>query len=143
MKAAQSCLALCDPMNCSVPDSSVPGIFQKRTLEWVAMPSSRQSSQPRDRTQVSHTAGRFFTDGATRKAQEYWSGEPIPSPGEFLTQKLNRVLLHYRQILYQLNYQGSPNRKVPLRHEIGSLDSESGVLTLIAWNPLFHNWEGP
>ena len=38
------------------------GIFQARILEWVAVPSSRGSSQPRDQTQVSHIAGRFFTD---------------------------------------------------------------------------------
>ena len=44
-----------------------PGILQARILEWVAMPSSRGSSQPRNRTQVSHTAGRFFTIWATRE----------------------------------------------------------------------------
>ena len=41
-------------------------------LEWVAMSSSRGSSQPRDRTQVSLSAGRFFTVWITREAQEYW-----------------------------------------------------------------------
>ena len=46
------------------------------------MPSSRGSFQPRDQTQVSHIAGRFFTILATREAQEYWSGQPFPSPGE-------------------------------------------------------------
>ena len=46
------------------------------------MPSSRGSSQPRDGTQVFQIAGRFFTSWATRGAQEYWSGQPIPSPGE-------------------------------------------------------------
>ena len=44
------------------------GILQAQILEWVAMPSSRGSSQPRDRTQVSHIAGRFFTIWATREA---------------------------------------------------------------------------
>ena len=62
---AQSCLTLCDPMDCSLPGSSVHGILQARVLEWVAMPSSRVSSQPRDRTQVSHIA--FFTIWATRE----------------------------------------------------------------------------
>ena len=51
-------------------------------LEWVAFPFSRGSSQPRDGTQVSHIAGGFFTSWATREAQEYWSGWPIPSPGD-------------------------------------------------------------
>ena len=54
-------LILCDPMDCSLPGSSVHGIPQARTLEWVAIPFSKASSQPRDQTQVSHIAGRFFT----------------------------------------------------------------------------------
>ena len=57
---AQTCPALCNPMDCSPPGSSVRGILQARTLEWVSMPSSRGSSQIRNRTQVSHIAGRFF-----------------------------------------------------------------------------------
>ena len=58
------------------------GILQARILEWSAMPSSRGSSQPRDQTQVSHTAGEVFTVQATRETQEYWSGYPIPSAGD-------------------------------------------------------------
>ena len=50
---AQSCPTLCDSMDCSPPGSSVQGIFQVRILEWVAIYSSRGSSQPKDRTQVS------------------------------------------------------------------------------------------
>ena len=46
---------------CSPPGSSVQGILQAKILEWVAMPYSRGSSQPKDQTQVSCTAGRFFT----------------------------------------------------------------------------------
>ena len=72
-----------------------------------AIPFSRGSSQPRDQTQVSCTAVRFFTSWATREAQEYWSGQPVPSPllqRIFLTQELNRGLLHWRWILYQLIY---------------------------------------
>ena len=52
-KLLQSYPTLCDPMDCSPPGSSVHGILQARTLEWVAMPSSRGSSQPRDRMQIS------------------------------------------------------------------------------------------
>ena len=52
----------------------VHGILQARILEWVAVPFSRGSSQPRDQTQVSHIAGGFFTTWAIREAQEYWSG---------------------------------------------------------------------
>ena len=57
---AQSCLTLCDPMDCSPPGCSVRGIHQARILEWVAIPFSRGSSQPRDWTQVSCIARRFF-----------------------------------------------------------------------------------
>ena len=61
VKVAQSCLSLCDSMV-----YTVHGILQARILEWVAFPFSRGSSQPRDRTQVSHIAGRFFTSWTTR-----------------------------------------------------------------------------
>ena len=67
MIVTQSCLTLWDPMDCSSPGSSVHGIFQARILEWFAIPFSRGSSQPRDRTQISCTAGRFFTTRATRE----------------------------------------------------------------------------
>ena len=56
VKVAQSCLTLCDPMY-----YIVHGILQPRVLEWIAFPFSRGSSQPRDRTQVSHIASGFFT----------------------------------------------------------------------------------
>ena len=59
-EVALSCLTLCDPMDCSLPGSSVHGIFQARVLEWVAISFSRQSSRPRDRTQVSRIPGRRF-----------------------------------------------------------------------------------
>ena len=49
------------------PGSSVHGIFQARVLEWVAISFSRESSQPRDRTQISRIAGRHFTVWATRE----------------------------------------------------------------------------
>ena len=58
---AQSCLTFCNPMDCSLPDSSVHGILQARILNWVTIPFSRGSSRPRDQTQVSCVAGRFFT----------------------------------------------------------------------------------
>ena len=76
VKVAQ-CPTLCNPM-----DYMAHGILQARILEWVAFPFSRGSSQLRDRTQVSHIAGRFFTSWATREVQEYWSGWPIPSPAD-------------------------------------------------------------
>ena len=58
---AQLCPALCNSMDCSPPGSSVHGTLQARILEWVAFPFSRGSSQPRNRTQASRIASRFFT----------------------------------------------------------------------------------
>ena len=65
---AQPCPILCDPVDCSSPGSSVHGILQARILEWVAIPFSRGSSWPRDRTRVSCLAGCFFTIWATGKS---------------------------------------------------------------------------
>ena len=69
MKVTQLCPTLCNPMF-----YTVHGILQARILELVAFSFSKGSSQTRDRTQVSHIAGRFFTSWATREAEEYWSG---------------------------------------------------------------------
>ena len=66
-EVAQSCLTLWDPMDCSLPGSSVYGIFQARILEWVAISFSRRSSPPRDWTQVSCIVDRRFTIWATRE----------------------------------------------------------------------------
>ena len=84
-----SCLTLCDPMHCSPPGSSVHGILQTGILEWVPIPFSTGSSQPRNRSHVSHIAGTFFTIWATREAQtshkftyvpSLWKVSPTPTP---------------------------------------------------------------
>ena len=105
----QSYLSLWDPRDCSLPGSSVHGILQARILEWVAMPSSRG---------IFPTQG--LNPGPSMHADSLPS-EPLGKPKNtgmgslsllqriFPTQLLNRGLLHCRQILYQLNYQGSPN----------------------------------
>ena len=64
---AQSCPTLCDPWTAAHQAPLSMGILQARILEWVAMPSSRVSSQLRDQTQVSHIVGGLFTDWATRE----------------------------------------------------------------------------
>ena len=64
---------LCDPMDCSPPGSSVHGVLQARILEWVAISFFRGSSWPRNRTWVSHIAGRWFTDWAIREALSLWA----------------------------------------------------------------------
>ena len=61
---------------------TIHGILQARRLEWVAFPFSRGSSQPRDWTQVSHIAGRFFTSWATREARfPIWATVNMLPPG--------------------------------------------------------------
>ena len=72
---ARSCPALCNPMDCSPPGSSVHGILQERILEWVAIPFSRGSSWPRNRTLVSCIADGFFAIRATRET--HFKGKPF------------------------------------------------------------------
>ena len=71
-------------MDCSPLDSSVHGILQARILEWVAMPSSKGSSQPRGRIRVSCIAGRIFTIWATK--------EPTACLGVHQTSDLSFIL---------------------------------------------------
>ena len=66
VKVAQSCSTLCGPMDYTVHRS-----LQAKILKWIIFPFCRESSQPRDWTQVSHIAGRSFTSWATQEAQEY------------------------------------------------------------------------
>ena len=65
VRVAQSCPTLCDPL-----DYTLHGLLQARILDWVAFFFSRESSQPRDWTQVSLITGRFFTSWATREAPQ-------------------------------------------------------------------------
>ena len=83
---AQSCLTLCDSIDCSSLGASVPGILQGRIPQWFAIPFSRGSSGPRDQTQVSHIMGRAFTMRAIREAAEspryllFSKGSLYPAP---------------------------------------------------------------
>ena len=99
VKVAQLCTTLCDP-TCN----RIHGILHARILEWVAFPFFRASSQPRDWTQVSHMAGRFFTSWAIGKPKNTRVGSLSLLQWIFLTQDSNQGLLHWRQILYQLNF---------------------------------------
>ena len=101
MKVTQH-LTLCDPMN-----YTVHGILQARTLGLVAIPFSRGSSQPRNRTQVSCTAGFSLQAEPQGKPKNTGMGSLSLLQGIFLTTELNRGLLYCRQILYQLSYQGN------------------------------------
>ena len=102
-QSCQSCLTLCNPL-----DYTVHGILQARILEWVAVPFSRGSSQPRNQTYVSHIVGTFFTSWATREARNTGVGSLSLLQCILPTQESNQGLLHCRQILYQLSHQGSP-----------------------------------
>ena len=72
LRSLQSCLTLRNPMDYSLPGFSVHGILQARILEWVSISSSRESSQPRDRTCTCfvylHWQAGFFTTSATWEA---------------------------------------------------------------------------
>ena len=72
-EVAELCLTFCDPMEYSLPGSSLHGILQARVLEWGAISLSRGSSRPRDRTQVSRIPGRGFNLWATREGQSIHS----------------------------------------------------------------------
>ena len=87
---------------------TVHGILQARILKWVAFPFSRGSSQPRDGTQVSRIAGGFFTSWATREAPQYWSGQPISSPGDLPDPGIESGSPALQMDSYQLSSQGSP-----------------------------------
>ena len=104
IKSFQLCLTLCDPMDCSLPGSFVHGILQARILEWVAMPSSRGSSQPRSPTLQADS----FPSEPPGKPVSTGVGILSLLQGIFLTQESNWGLLYCQQILYQLSYQGSP-----------------------------------
>ena len=98
-EVAQSCPPLCDPMDCSLPDSSIYGIFQARVLEWVAISFSRASSQPRDRTRVSCIADRCFNLWATREAKWVLTSGQSSCPGLCVFQ----LLLTLRQLNHRVD----------------------------------------
>ena len=91
----QSCLTLCDPMDCSAPGSSVHGDLSGKNTGVGCLPSSRRYSQSRDQTQVSCIVGRFFTSWAIREAQKYHSLMFI-----FMS------MIHLRYVLYMIQGMG-------------------------------------
>ena len=93
---------------------SRPEYWSARILEWVAFPFSRESSQPRNGSQVSRIAGGTLPAESQRKPKKTAVGGLSLLQRIFLTQESNLSLLHCRQILYQLSYEGSPQRKQTL-----------------------------
>ena len=104
----QLCLTLCNPVACSPPGSSVHEILQARLLEWVAIPSSKGSSQPRDWTLSPALQAHSLLSEPPGKPRNIGVGSLSLFQGVFLIQESNQSLMHYRQILYQLSYQRSP-----------------------------------
>ena len=104
-KSLQSCPTLCDPIDGSLPGSSVPGILQARTLEWVAISSSNawkwkvkvKSFSRVGLLATPWTAAYQSPPSMGFSRQEYWSGVPLPSP--FLSIKWHNFLCH----LYDLH----------------------------------------
>ena len=126
---AQLCLTVCDLLDCSLPGSSVHGIFQAGVRSGLPFPSPGESSRPTDRTRVSHIAGRCFTVWATSVCVSWsvvsnslrphglyspWNslgqntgvGSLSLLQGIFPTLGSNPGLLHCRRILHQLSHQG-------------------------------------
>ena len=101
MKVAQLCQTLCN-----LKDYTVHGILQGRILEWVAVPFSRGSFQPRDQTQVSHIADSLPTE-PQRKPRNIGVVSLSLLQGIFPGQESNQGLLQCRQILYKLSYERS------------------------------------
>ena len=106
VKVAHLCPTLCDPM-----DYSVHGILQARILAWVAIPFSRESSQPRDRTQVSHLQADSIPAEPQGKSKNTGVGSLSFLQVIFPTQESNQGLVHCRRILNQLGYKGNRRGK--------------------------------
>ena len=108
------------------------------------MPSSRGSSQPRDRTQVSHTAGGFFTDSHQGSPRILEWGSPSLLQGYFQSQESDQVLLYCRLILYKLSSQGSPNisfMKVKLLSRVQLFVTPWKVTYQVPWSVEFSRQE--
>ena len=101
VKVAQSCLTLCDPM-----DYTVHGILQARILEWVAVPFSKDLPNPGIEPRSPTLQADSLPAEPQGKPKNTGVGSLSLLQRIFLTQESNEDLLHYRQILYQLSYQG-------------------------------------
>ena len=115
----KSGLTLCDPMDCSLEGSFVPGVLQARTLEWVSMPFSRGASWPRDWNHIScgsWTAGRFFTTEPlgklhieTQKSQIAKVNLRKDKAGDIM---LPNFKLHYKATIIKAQWYQSKNRYI-------------------------------
>ena len=140
---ARSWPILCGAMDCSPPGFTGHGIFQARILEWVAYPlpqatgSSSQESSIYKEFKKRIPSPEDLPNSGIEPRSSTWQADSLPSepPGKpkntgvgslsllhqiFLAQELNQGLLHCRQILYQLSYQGSPYWQGCSREKVAS-----------------------
>ena len=130
----------CDHMDCSLPGSSVVEVLQARILEWVAISFSRGSSWPRDQTQVSCAAGRFFTNWATREVA-YVSLLEICMPLPF--DWVKRVLVRETGLKLHLQQKGKLcGKSCDLgEHDFGrSINLESKLCSTVIYTDLEWRW---
>ena len=122
VKVTRSCLTLFNHMDYTV---------QARILEWVAFPICRGSSQPRDWAQVSRIVGGSLPSEPRGKPKNTGVDSLSLLQQIFLTQELNRGLLHCRWILYQLSYQGSPKGPTNARLDFRPLGFEREYICVV------------
>ena len=120
---AKLCLTLCDPMDCSPPGSSVHGNFQARILEWVAISSSRGSSQPRDRTHISCVS--CIAGGVPPGKSWYKCNAPI------VPSKLAGLTSHFLRVACR----SGPGKKVAVDVSIGTILCQVGSHPIYEQSP--------
>ena len=144
MKVTQSCLTLCNPMDCTVH-----GILQARIPEWVAFPFSRGSSNPGIQPKSPTLQADSLPAELREKPKNTGVGSLSLLQQLFPIQELNRGLLHCRRILYQLSYQGSPsipiyktrqkeNRKILSFYQYYSRQAVFGTFSISISHALTH-----
>ena len=147
---AQSCPTLCDPMDCSPPGSSVHGILQARILEWVAIPFSKGSSWPRDRTRVSCIV-LFFSCGGhqsfvlpiicplTDLPWEFLF--PLPKESqESLSPEKNLRMQERSASASELSY---PHNPIPLSEWLSAFEREESLIQVGTTDVKSRNFRGP
>ena len=112
VKVAQLCPTLCDPMDCSLPGSPVHVILQARILDWFPFPYPGDLPNPGIELRSPALQADSLPYKPAGKPKNTGVNSHFLLQGIFPTQGLNSGLLHYRRILYQLRYQGSPQLHV-------------------------------
>ena len=134
VKVAQLCLTLYNPMDHSLPGSSVHGILQARILEWVAIVFSRGSSWPRNWTRVSCVGGEFFASWATRDAPKYLpTNYLLYLPRETIFWTLEKVGDHHLKQVFSVD----PINTGKNQHQIlpDLMYWEGPIITLVVFPP--------